>query len=504
MSEVSLEVKELFAVAFKHQNKNEFLQAENIYKKILNISPNDIATLNNLGNVLRVLKKYKESIYYFDKALNIKPRDIITNYNLGLLFYKLEEFEKSAAFYKKVVEIDSKHVQSYHNLMDIYEKTNNHQKLEAIIAKANNFLKDNFIIKLYEGILLFKNEKFQQAIKILETFVFNERNIKQEQLRILTLGKCYDGLKNPDKAYSCFVKSNEISSKLKNQNINKNIYLQEIKRREKFFIKFKKEKWSNLETVDKNINPIFMVGFPRSGTTLLDTILRSHPKIEVIEEKSTVSKLVSSLKDYTKNDFNNFKTLEIENLKKIRNLYFENLNFYSKNKNSSKIYIDKLPLNIIHIGEILRVFPNAKFIISIRHPCDCVLSCFMQSFTMNNAMANFVNLEDAAILYDAVMKLWMHYVSVFNMNYHEIRYESLVKNLEVTIRPLLKFLELKWNDSVLEFQQTAKKRTQIKTPSYDQVIKPIYSEASGRWKIYQKQIKNIYPILDPWIKKFNY
>ena len=220
MKEVSLGIKELFAAAFKHQNKKEFLKAESIYKKILNISPNDISTLNNLGNVLRELKKYKESIYYFDKALNIKPQDIITNYNFGLLFYKLEEYEKSAVFYNKVVEIDSNHIQSYHNLMDIYEKTNNHQKLEAIIAKANNFLKDNFIIKLYEGILLFKNEKFQQAIKILETFVFNERNIKQEQLRILTLGKCYDGLKNPDKAYSCFVKSNEISNKLKNKNIN--------------------------------------------------------------------------------------------------------------------------------------------------------------------------------------------------------------------------------------------------------------------------------------------
>ena len=68
----------------------------------------------------------------------------------------------------------------------------------------------------------------------------------------------------------------------------------------------------------------------------------------------------------------------------------------------------------------------------------------------------------------------------------------------------IEFLELKWNDSVLKFQETAKKRTQIKTPSYDQVIKPIYSEASGRWKIYQKQIENIYPILEPWIKKFNY
>ena len=170
----------------------------------------------------------------------------------------------------------------------------------------------------------------------------------------------------------------------------------------------------------------------------------------------------------------------------------------------SKIYIDKFPLNIIYVGEIFRIFPKAKFIVSLRHPCDCVLSSFMQTFSINNAMANFLNLEDSAKLYDLVMKLWIQYTSIFPINYYEVRYENLVENLETTVKPLLKFLELPWHDSVLEFYKTAKKGPQIKTPSYDQVIKPIYSESVGNWKLYKKQITNIYPILKPWIKKFDY
>ena len=156
------------------------------------------------------------------------------------------------------------------------------------------------------------------------------------------------------------------------------------------------------------------------------------------------------------------------------------------------------------MGEIIRIFPNAKFIVSLRHPCDCVLSCFMQDFELNDAMANFLNLDDAAHLYDAVMNLWTQYTSIFSINYHEVKYENLVKNFEPTVRSILNFLELSWNTSILEYSETAKKRENIATPSYAQVIKPIYSYAIGRWKRYRKQTTNIYPILEGWIKKFNY
>jgi len=499
-----MEVKELFDLALQEHKKKKFLSAEKLYKKILETYPDEVSTLNNLGTVLKELGKNKEAIYYYEKALKFKPQDIVTNYNLGLTFSNLEEFQKSTNFYEKVIKIDPKHIQSYHNLMDIYEKTNNQKKLEKTVLDAKNFLKDNPIVKLYEGNLLYKKEKFSEAINNLESISFDLNKVKQEQLRVLILGKCYDRTKNFNKAFNCFVKANKIAFQLKNKNINKNFYLKKIESRKKFFNKLKKEKCSSLELLDGQNNPIFIIGFPRSGTTLLDTILSSHPSIEVIEEKSMVPQLIGSLNELTKNNFNNLKKINTDQIQKLRNNYFKNLYSHIKDKDNSKLYIDKLPLNIIYVGEILRIFPEAKFIISLRHPCDCVLSCFMQTFSINNAMANFLNLEDSAKLYDLVMELWTQYISTFHINYYEIKYENLVQNLETTVRPLLKFLELPWNSDVLTFSKTAKKRQQIKTPSYDQVIRPIYADAKDRWKMYEKQISNIFPILEPWIKKFNY
>ena len=511
MNEKYLKIKELFDLAHQHYKKNNFLSAEKLYKEILELNANDASTLNNLGNVLKELKKYKEAIFYYEKALKIKPQDIITNYNFGLLFYELGEFYKSSSFYEKIVKIDPKHIQSYNNLIDIYEKTNNHEKLKKVVADVKIFLKNNPIIKLYEGILLYKNEKFTEAINSLESFLFDVNKIQQERFRVLTLGKCYDILgkcydhtKNAKKAFDCFIKVNDISFQLKSNNVNKNFFIKEIENRNKFFSKFEKEKWPFLEASDERPDPIFMIGFPRSGTTLLDTILRSHPSIEVIEEKPIVLNLINSLHELQNGDLEGLKKIRKNEIQKFRKVYFDSLESEIKNIDNSKIYIDKFPLNIIYVGEIFRIFPKAKFIISLRHPCDCVLSCFMQTFSINNAMANFLNLEDSAKLYDLVMKLWIQYTSIFPINYYEVRYENLVENLETTVRPLLKFLELPWHNSVSEFYKTAKKGPQIKTPSYDQVIKPIYSDASGRWKIYKEQTKNIYPILEPWIKKFNY
>ena len=113
-------------------------------------------------------------------------------------------------------------------------------------------------------------------------------------------------------------------------------------------------------------------------------------------------------------------------------------------------------------------------------------------------------LYNAAHLYDAVMNLWSQYTSIFSINYHEVKYENLIENFEPTVRSILNFLELSWDDAVLNYLITAKKRDRIATPSYYQVTKPIYSYAIGRWKRYRKQTSNIYQILEPWIKKFNY
>jgi len=388
--------------------------------------------------------------------------------------------------------------------MEIYDKTNNKKELEKIILYSKNFIKNKSEIIIYEGRFLFKNEKYKEVIKILESISFNEDQINLEHLRVLTLGKTYDHLKNPEKAFKYFVESNDIDFKIKNKKINKNIYLEIIKRREKYFKSYKLDRKIKPNLAKEKIGPFFMIGFPRSGTTLLDTILRSHPSVEVIEEKPIVEKLIYNLNKITKNNLQNLKKINKEQIQDLKKIYYKSLESNISKKNNNKIYIDKLPLNIIYVGEILKIFPNAKFIFSLRHPCDCVLSCFMQNFKINNAMANFLNIEDSAYLYDNVMKLWTIYLSNFTINFKQVRYEDLINNFNDTVKSVLKFLELPWSDSVLNYSETANKRSQIKTPSYDQVIKPIYTTASGRWKLYEKQISSIYPILEHWIKEFGY
>jgi len=538
MNNKNLTIKETFASAVQNHQKNFFKIAENLYKEILKINPNHFGSIfylgtllvqtqrfelakpllhkatqinpnyaaahNNLGATLKELGEYQNAINCCQKAIKLNPSYAEAHYNLGLVFKELREFKKAISCFKKAIQIHPSYIIAHQNLMEAYEKTNQERELKSAISNAQTLIKDNPIIKLYEGILLSRNEKFVEAMNCLELISFGADEINKEILRVSTLAKCYDRIGGTDKAFNYFKKANLLSQKTKIKNFDKNKYLQEIKIRSEFFKKSNIEKWPALKQSDNRPNPIFLIGFPRSGTTLLDTILRSHPLIEVVEEQLMVEQLINSLNQLPNGGLEDLKEIENEQIIKIRKTYFESLESQIQNKNNTKLYIDKLPLNIIHVGEIVRIFPNAKFIVSLRHPCDCVLSCFMQDFELNDAMANFLNLDDAAHLYDAVMKLWTQYTSIFSINYHEVKYENLIENFEPTVRSILNFLELSWDDSVLNYLITAKKRDRITTPSYAQVTKPIYSYAIGRWQRYKKQTSNIYPILEGWIKKFNY
>jgi len=203
-------------------------------------------------------------------------------------------------------------------------------------------------------------------------------------------------------------------------------YIDLVNRRIKYYLKLDIKKW-NIEFPKQN-DPTFLVGFPRSGTTLLDTILRTHNSVEVIEEKPIVEEFVDDLKNKINNDFTKLEKINQKFYNEMRNIYFEKRNKYIK-LDKNKIYVDKLPLNLIFIGEIYRFFPNAKFIFAIRNPYDTVLSCFMQQFTPNEAMMNFTNLDDASKFYDLSMTLYKKYFELFKLNIFEIKYEDVVTTL---------------------------------------------------------------------------
>tara|TARA_B100001287_G_C22663958_1_gene521917 strand:+ start:176 stop:1996 length:1821 start_codon:yes stop_codon:yes gene_type:complete len=503
----AISLKNDFFVAYNNlgvtfRDKGKYKEAKINFLKSIDLNSNYIDPYNNLGLIYAKENKFEEAEKYFLKANNLDPKNLGPINNLGNLFKNKGDISKAVYYFNKVIEINYKNFDAYNNLLDLYEKTNKNNELIKIINKCKNYFPENSVVKLFYGQYLHKEERFHESINCLNETKFNNNELKREKFRSLILAKNYDKIGNFDKAFKFFEITNKINLKLKNININKNNFLNLINERLDFFKSYNKFNYNDYYSTDKS--PLFLIGFPRSGTTLLDTILRSHNSVQVLEEKPTVQKLISSIKNQTNGQLNNLNSLNKSQKDILREEYWDNLKSYTDEKKDTSIILDKMPLNIIYVGEIIKIFPNAKFILSLRHPYDSVLSCFMQSFELNNAMANFLSLKDSAILYDSVMSLWKVYEEKMDFDYHIIKYENIVNDFDNTINKTLKFIKLEWSDDLKKFYETAKQRNLINTPSYNQVNKPLYNTSINRWKKYHNKINNIYPILDKWVKEFNY
>ena len=523
-------------LALKNIQKNQKKKAEDILKKILSKDEKNFQSLFFLGNIYSEAKKYELSKKYLNNAISIKPNFSEAYNSLGIVYTNLGDFIKAEEsldkaininanipepynnfgilkreqneinsaknFFKKAIKINNKYFPAYINLMELYERTNQNDLLEEIINKCDDIFVNHSINKLYRGKLNYKRKKYLEAIEILELLKFNISETIFEKARLLNLAKSYDKIKSYNEAFYYFKKMNDLSlSNLSTHSI-KVKYNEGIDDRKNYFKLIEDIPWK--ETQLKCVqNPVFMIGFPRSGTTLLDSILRSHPHIEIIEEKPMIETFILNLKKFTNGNLKRLNELNDDNLKELRNVYFEKRKIYLENNINSKIIIDKLPLNIIYVPEILRVFPNAKFIFSLRHPYDCVLSCYFQNFKLNSSMSNFLKLEDSANFYDTVMELWKKYNKIFSINVCELKYEDLIFSFENSVKKVLNFLEIEWKDDLYNFNEIAKKR-RITTPSYFQVTEPLNSKAIARWKNYNNQLNEIKPIIKKWVNLYNY
>jgi tetratricopeptide (TPR) repeat protein len=472
-------------------------------KKAININPNSPIAYNHLGLIYSNLGNINEAINSYLKSIKLNPNNISANYNIGNLFKRINDIEKSEKYYNKTLELEPIHLPAYNNLLELYDLSNQNEKFEALLKKGESHFEQNSTISLFKAKLFYKLKKFKDVVKILESIKFGlEENFKEDS-RLELIAKSYDQLGNYNEAYKFFEQTNELKIKTDKNNANKEIFLDSIKKRISYFSNLNNKDWKAQKKEDNIKDPVFLIGFPRSGTTLLDTILRSHPSIEVLEEKPIIDKYVEKLDKKIESKYENLKSSNSSLKKEMRNFYFDQRSKYSSN-NKRSIVIDKMPLNIIYVGEIFRFFPKAKFILAIRHPCDCVLSCFMQNFLLNHAMANFINLNDAAKMYDLVMNLWQIYTNKFSISFHTIKYEDLVLNFKSSVSNLLTFLNLPWSNQVSEFYKTSQKRGMILTPSYNQVSQPLYSKSIGRWKNYEDELSTAKLYLESWIKKYSY
>ena len=536
MNNIPINIKSLHINANKALKEKNYAQGKILLQKILLINPNIFEVNFNLAMLNLQLNDVDASIKYFEKAKKLNPNVSRVYFNLGLAYERKKEIDLAIINYQKVIELDPNNsyafynlgslyqdiydtekaeqnlkksldlkpnfTQAFINLFNLYDRSNLLEKFSELLEKAKKVLNEKELISFYLGLHEYKKKNYQSAIEILENINLNESYHIQNIAKSGILAKSYDHIKKFDKAFNFFKINNDLVKNYYGKNINENYFISYVNQRIKFFKDFNISSWKNYSK-NNSRDPIFLIGFPRSGTTLLDTVLRTNNSVDVIEEKPILKNFLIKLEKKTKNDFNNLNTLNEEFIDQMQNFYFQEQKKYQKNK-STKIVIDKLPLNIIHVGEILRFFPNAKFIFALRHPYDSVLSCFMQQFILTPAMKNFLSIESSAFLYDLVMKLWNVYREKFSINFNIIKYEDVVTNFEKTTKEVFEYLGLEWTDQTKDFYLTAKNRIDISTPSYNQVTSPIYLKSMSRWKNYERHFKNSKEYLDKWVYQFNY
>jgi tetratricopeptide (TPR) repeat protein len=252
--------------------------------------------------------------------------------------------------------------------------------------------------------------------------------------------------------------------------------------------------------------PAFLVGFPRSGTTLTEQIMGAHPGVATAGERLIVPAVLEELKHIAGSGdaARDLAQVDLAGARRLRARYRAAAEELAEEPARGRILVDKLPLNIVYLGLINVIFPEARVIVALRDPRDVCLSCFMQYFELNEAMIHFCSMPAAARFYADVMGLWLHQRSFLTLRFAEIRYEDTVGDLEGQARRILDVLGVPWDDAVLSFQESARERF-ISTPSYAAVSEKVHTRAVARWKRYEDVIEpEVFTTLAPFVTAFGY
>lgn len=314
-----------------------------------------------------------------------------------------------------------------------------------------------------------------------------------------------DKLGRYDEAYEACRKAKQLWHQQESPKVNgTGLPAQLIKASQSYFTPEQIKGWPPHFPTDGLSSPTFLVGFPRSGTTLTEQILSSHPKLSGTQEESTLDTLIYR---YFLSQGHPYPAclsqLSADDITVLRKAYWQLIEQYLGSEAKNKHIIDELPLNLMHLGFVNRIFPESRILVLIRDPRDAILSNFMQLYQPNSTMIEFHSLESITRFYEQVMNLWLHYRQTLPLSIYQFRYEDLVDHLEDQINQILQFLQEDWHDDIMNYHTIGKNRY-VSTPSFEGVMKPVYKDAVGRWTHYAKHFEPYLPKLQPFVKAFGY
>jgi len=495
-------------VALKLKEEGRFEDAILELQPALEVEPQSAPLLTAMAFCLLELGRRQEAAHVFRAAMEADPKNADAAYGYGWAAERLGALDSASSAYRRAVVLDKSHADAHAGLAGLAARRRDWvtgrmhaERAASLDAKQTDALMALARIDIGEGLYDAAERRLQTIIALPHLKPLARANAR------LTLGDALDGAGRYRKAFAAYAKG---KSELREQHAHiferPEAYTAQEAVRGMLgeFRGTSADAWAQptgqFFARDERAHT-FLMGFPRSGTTLLEQILATHPDVVALEERELM--IDGTLEFLTPvGGMSRLSEAPSQALDSFRDSYWRKAKEFGIEP-KDKVFVDKHPLNTIRLPLISKLFPNAKIIFALRDPRDVVLSCFRRSFNMNASMYEFTSIEGAASYYAAVMEAGQAYLAALPLQTHFIRYEDLVADFEGSGRKLCGFLGVGWTDKLKGFAETARNRA-IATPSSTQVGRGLYDGGVGQWRHYDFALKPVMSTLQPWIERFGY
>jgi|tagenome__1003787_1003787.scaffolds.fasta_scaffold20980057_2 tetratricopeptide (TPR) repeat protein len=471
------------------------------------LSPRNADALNAVGLALTRLNRPSEALAVFDAALRQAPGAAHIQFNKACAFELLHDTKRARMGFERVIALQPAHAEALSRLAGLASMRGD---VAATRDYADRSLRANphsVSAKLALAAADIEEKRFAEALQRLAPVMPSSAATTLQRLTAESmLGDALDGLGRCAEAFAAYARANAATRKL-----YRSVYeapgietaLARVLRLIEYFTDPPTDVWqcSDGAAAEPSRAHVFLVGFPRSGTTLLERVLDTHPDIEAMSELECLTEAANAFMG-SNADLDRLSTLNADALDQFRDLYWRRVSEHGIAP-SKKVFVDKMPLNAVQLCLIRKLFPQARIIFAIRDPRDMILSCFRRRFGMTPQMYQLLTLNGCATYYDAVMRLLEIYKQKLGLHIQYWRYESMLADFEGETRRLCGFLGVEWDSAMIDFADRAR-ATHITTPSAPQVVRGLYRESEGQWRRYRAELEPVLPVLAAWVNRFGY
>ncbi len=477
-------------------------EAVQILDRVLASRSNFEAARFNRGTAYYALRRLAEAEADFRHLLKRRPDQADALNELGRVLLKQSRLQEAADLFREGQGRHPEDPRFPANLASAFERLNDLASAEAAAAQALALAPGDPSLLYLHATLDHRLGRLAAARDNLQEMLSADLAETHRGEALCELGEVLDKLDEPGEAFQAIAEGNALRAQSPAaQGADGDRFLARVVQAREGFTRERIRTVAMRAPTCERPPPVFFVGFPRSGTTLMERALKAHPEIVTTDERSPLAPILAELSE------NGTYPEDLEHLtggqvKELQDRFWAGAETNLGPLEERRL-VDKMPLNIVNLGLANCLFPGARVLVALRDPRDTCLSCFMQRFQFSDAMVNFFELERTAKTYAAVMELWLQYRDTLSLTWHEYRYEDLVEDFGGTLREVLDFIGLPWHEDVMAYGELAKEQV-ITTPSYRQVTREIDKKAAGRWRRYQGELSPILPVLQPLVRAFGY